>query len=131
MLIGNGVRLNSNPMRVMAGALANNDLMSGIMVNCGAKRNQSIIFGKLAAIPRGTQSPYSWLMARKSGDLSTYFEVSGTGNAAPSVALGINLLSSVVGGGDCSSSVLTGLAHILASIIGGGTLDPGNFLCPL
>ncbi len=129
MLIGNGARLNSNPMRIMAGVGLNND-MAIPLPPAGARRNQTISFGNFASTPRGIQPPYSWILPRKSGDMVSYAEVTGLGAALADLRMGINLTSSVGGVGDVSP-ILTALAHITAAVYGSGTILPAQFLCPL
>lgn len=71
MLVGNGVRLSSNPMRLTGGQHVLNDAAGLGNRSCaGSLRNQQQAFGTRAATPDGYRPPYSWTLAQKNGAVS-------------------------------------------------------------
>jgi hypothetical protein len=129
MLIGNGARLTSNPMRQYCGVGVTNDMHVPIP-STGSLRNSRAIFGKLASIPKGKQAPYSWLMSFKSGDMTSFSEVSGSGDVTLDLASGINLLGTATGSGTLTPD-LSAIAHILAALTGSGDITYAVQGCPL
>jgi hypothetical protein len=122
MLIGNGARLASNPMRQYSGVGVTNDMLVPLP-SAGSLRNSRAIYGKLASMPRGKQAPYAWLMPFKSGDMTSFGEISGAGLAALNVDLGINITGSPTGSGQVSSADLSLLVSLISSLVGSGEIS--------
>jgi hypothetical protein len=125
MLIGNSARLNSNPMRLFGGVQGNNDMQLSNF-HAGALRNQSIGFGKVASTPRGTQPPYVWIRATKSGDLSTFKEVSGEGLFQSNLLMGKSCSALLDGTGTIPTLSMSMAYHIAAILSGSGYVDSAS-----
>ncbi len=76
MLVGNGVRLTSNPMRQMAAPLAN-VVHRASWMQAGARRNWWTHTGsdRRSGVPDGLRHPASWLMAPRAGGMAARNEV--------------------------------------------------------
>lgn len=96
MLVGNGVRLNSNPMRQMMAPLAGATHRAQSM-QAGAKRNWFAREGvsRKAGVPDGLRHPSAWIMAPVAGGLSARNQVTVTTTLGPLLmAQGVNATGS-------------------------------------
>lgn len=136
MLISNGARLRSNPMRYLFGhATPLNQMWAN--GNYGTERlNQRWSFGKLSSVPNGYYPPYCWKMPEKAGAMSAHqrawMTFSGTANGAKGMyiyaAAGTSVLvdASALGGliaGAIANAALTlsSSGSIVATISTDGT----------
>lgn len=104
MLVGNINRLSSNPMRILCGQGALNDVLVP-NIGVGAKQNQSFAFGDYAATPYGYYPPYAWIRPKKKGALSshsfTFLSISAAGiiEVVPAVIIGTTTIDISPSGG--------------------------------
>lgn len=123
MLIGNGSRLASNPMRVMGGIQYLND-MNIPRPPAGALLNQWIGFRKTASCPQGANPHDAWIRSRTSGSLGSYGQIRSTSSLVAALTKGGNIGSGVSGAGRISSANMGVIVAFAADeLIGLGTLD--------
>lgn len=118
MLVGNGVRLNSNPGRALGAPLAN-VLTRGNWNETGALKNiYTSGASKLDGIPSGMRHPQVWLLPRIAGALASRFEILGDGEATGNLAGGVNADAAIDGAGQISAADLLMLGYLVAAVAG-------------
>lgn len=120
MLIGNGVRLTSNPMRTMGGAQAH-AITRPSFHQQGAANNQFTALDPKSGVPNGYRHPGSWRIAMKPGGLSSYNFITAAGDVtAANLAGGLNGEAALTGAGDILAANLALVVSAVATIIGAG-----------
>jgi hypothetical protein len=79
-----------------------------------------------AAIPNGTQPPYSWVIAIKGGGLATYNTIDGTGTLAAAMSMGKALEAALSGSGTISAASLAMIVQFAAALSGIGTVSSAS-----
>ena len=122
MLIGNSMRLASNPMRLFGGITALNDSLRGGPL-AGASRNQNNAYGRYAAKPNGHLHPSAWFLPQKAGGMSVYMNIAGLGSLANgNLAGGLNGGASLAGIGSITDAGLVPIIQAVAALAGSGAL---------
>lgn len=131
MQIANGLRLASNPGRLLGSATAHaidrpQFGKSGSLRNfyCGAG---TVIAGAsiadTAALPNGAEPPHAWHAAPKGGGLSAYNTLRGGGAVTiTSLSLGRACEADLTGAGAVANASLSLIASLLAGLVGSGTV---------
>jgi hypothetical protein len=126
MLIGNGSRLASNPMRNMGGTQFLNDLNIS-RVPASAKLNQWIGFRKTASSPQGANPHDAWIRSKVSGSLNSYGQIKSTSTVTAWLTKGFGVASNVNGAGTVSNTsdmtLITALIAGAGKLVGLGTLE--------
>jgi len=132
MLVGNGIRLNSNPMRQMGTAFANTSERSnwqqrGATLNLYAGEATVIAGASIAnksAIPNGYLHPNSWQLPIKSGGMACYVGIVGS-NAVNSANLAGALLggAALTGSGNVTNADLRLYGILVAALVAGGDVN--------
>lgn len=118
MLIGNGARYASNPMRYMGGANVINNVWTGRGYDTN-KLNQSTSFGDLASLPNGYYPPYCWMMPRFAGGMSAHRRVFITLDGAANGAMG----RYVIAAAETAITInATGIGGLIAGAIATGAI---------
>ena len=129
MLVGNGVRLNSNPMRQMAAPSAG-VIDRAQWALAGARNNfyageATVIAGASIAnrsgFPSGVRHPASWSLPIKGGAMSARFESTIRLSSAGALVGGVNIAASGV-----LSISATATGSLLAAMSGSGTITIGG-----
>lgn len=125
MLLGNYSVLNKSPGRFF-GTFPQDTRQN--WNKSGPARNMFVGFqrgtmSKMSAVPRGTEPPYSWIIAQEGGDLSTFNQLSGLGELSGSMAKGVNATASLSGVGTISTASLSMVVSLISSIAGIGGLS--------
>ena len=110
MLLGNHSVLLKTPGRALSGV--SYSTYRSAWGKRGATQNQFMSFDKIAAIPSGYRPPYGWGLPLKSGQLSSFTIIGGSGTATGSPAGGRNGEASLSGTGD-----MTGTGALIVSAI--------------
>lgn len=123
MLIGNGVRLASNPQRLLGGANAH----SVNRANWGwlGARNNAQMEAALAKSgePNGYRHPASWIPPMKPGGLSAYNTIAASGDILPvNLAGGLNGAADLAGAGDITAANLALVVSAVAALVGSGDI---------
>jgi hypothetical protein len=79
-----------------------------------------------ASIPSGTRHPISWKMGTKAGDLSSRFDLVGSGGVTGTAALGKNAEASLSGSGTITSAQLDQIVSMLATLAGSGEISEAD-----
>lgn len=120
MLVGNGVRLNSNPLRQLGAPLANVTDRANFM-QAGACRNWWTHTGadKRSGVPDGVRHPIAWRMAPWAGGMSARNQVDVTWTVStPTLAEGRNL----TGAATVTWSAPNASAQLIVSAAGAATV---------
>lgn len=107
----NGIFLKSPLLRYTGGELAK---VRSNWNTPGASRNITAGQGMdddLVAVPSGGRPPYSWVIAKTSGALSSFNQIIGTGNLTASGAMGITTTSAMSG-----TSTFTAVGDVIANM---------------
>ncbi len=110
MILGNHSVLLKTPGRSLSG-VAHATYRSG-WGQPGANQNQFMAFSKLSSTPSGYRPPYSWGLAIKDGQLSSFTIIGGVGTTSAAIAGGRNGAAALAGSGD-----LTGTGALVVSAI--------------
>ncbi len=128
MLVSNGIRLGSNPMRTMggAGALAierSRYNFYGAACNFWAGEGTVIAgssIAETAAFPVGYVHPYCWRIAVKPGGMACR-SIAGSGDVtAGNLAGGLNAVAALTGTGDITEAIGALIASAVANLSGSG-----------
>lgn len=118
-LLGNITALSRFPGRFVGGAT-----LSGERANfnqSGSARNQFTALSPKGATPNGYLPPYSWIIPKTSGGLSSYNRISGASTMnAPELQLIINISASISGVGAVVPPVVQATIPISSSISASG-----------
>jgi hypothetical protein len=126
-LIGNYSVLNKQPGKTLGGSTVSDSRAN--YGKSGALRSsyfgdQSVVFEKKDAYPRGYVHPYSWVLPIRPGGMSSVNLVTGIGNVSGSGALGRNIDAGLAGFGTIDpSSAAQLVVSAVASLVGSGTLS--------
>lgn len=124
--------LGSNPNRFLASSVTGFVAQRSGWGSNGAIRNiwageATVVAGAsiadTAAYPNGYEPPGSWVMAPKGGGLSAYNQISGEGDVAADLLMGINLEADLTGSGTISAAALTLIVQLAADLTGSGTIS--------
>lgn len=118
-LIGNITALSRFPGRFIGGST-----LSGERCNfnqSGSARNQFTAFSPKGATPNGYTPPYSWIIPKSSGGLSSYNRINGSGSLnAPELQLIISVSANISGSGAITTPVVQATIPVSASISASG-----------
>lgn len=129
MLVGNGVRLNSNPMRQMGAPLAAVVHRAG-WAQSGAIRNfyagkgtvvAGVSIADRSGFPSGVRHPASWSMAPKGGGMSSRYESTISLSSSGLMVGGITTTGTAA-----LSLSATAIGSLLAQMIGTTTITVGG-----
>jgi len=109
-LIGNGSVLLKSPGRSLGG-VAHATYRPG-WGQAGANQNQFMAFSMLSGTPSGYRPPYSWGLAIKDGQLSSFTLIGGTAALSAAAAGGRNAEAALSGTG-----TLTGVGALIVSAV--------------
>lgn len=121
-LIGNGSVLLKSPGRSLAG-VGHATYRPG-WGQAGANQNQFTAFSLLSGTPSGYRPPYSWGIAIKDGQLSSFTLIGGSGTATAAAAGGRNGVATLAGSGDLTATGAL-IVSAVAALAGSGSLS-GN-----
>ncbi len=85
--------------------------------------NNGAAFGKLAAIPQGSNGQKSWVLPRKAGGMSSHNETQGTTIASLAMAKGWNLSGLAEGTTPTAEATLQLVVSMVASALGEATTN--------
>lgn len=126
MLIGNGSRFASNPMRNMGGTQYLNDLNLN-RPNPSSLLNQWIGFRNTASRPQGANPHDAWVRSRTSGSLGSYGQIISTSSVTAWLTKGGYIAVSITGQGEVSNTsnmtLITALIAGAGKLVGLGTLE--------
>jgi hypothetical protein len=121
-LLGNGVRIALQPLRLMGGGVAGDVVMWGR----GERFNRMV--GALPQIhggtPNGELAPTAWTLPYKSGAIASRLRLLGDGEFASSVTDGRNLGAAITGDGDVTQAGLGLVVSLTCAIAGLSTVSP-------
>jgi hypothetical protein len=127
--------LNAQPIKHGAGGTAGAIPVASCVDRGHSNRAelaQNMCFGEAyidpkGGFPYGYAPPYQIKMPIKEGGMSCYSGITGTGTASVDLKLGRALATTLTGSGEVvSSSNLTGVAILLATLTGSGAIFPGS-----
>lgn len=79
---------------------------------------------KTSGLPNGTLHPTSWRLPTVSGGLSSYLNISGTGNlTSANLAGGLNAIAALTGTGNITNAAMQLVVSAIANIVGSGALN--------
>jgi len=126
MLVSNGSRLASNPMRLTCGKPFLNDMNIYRPIASHAL-SQWIGFRKTASSPQGANPHDAWIRSRTSGSLNSYGQILATSTVTAWLTKGGGIASSVSGTGTVSDTsnltLVTALIAGAGKLVGLGTLE--------
>lgn len=131
MLVSNGLRLASNPMRTMGAATAfgverslygMNGAMNNFYTGDATQLSGASIANK-SAFPVGYVHPYCWHLAMKGGGMACR-SIAGTGElTTANAAGGYNIAAALDGTGDITQAIGALIVSAVANLTGSGTVS--------
>lgn len=86
-------------------------------------------FGKLHSVPHATEPPYSAILAKKGGDLSSKNVIKGEGSlVGPGVSLGQGCSADLTGQGEILSASLSMIIQMVSNLVGGGSISSASMV---
>jgi hypothetical protein len=119
VIVGNGVRLTSNPNRYMSAPLSYTEVRSN-WNRRGALLNIFTAAGvrKTDGIPSGMRHPQVWLLPKVAGGLASRFNINGTADVAGNLAGGLAGTATLAGEGAISTADAVLLGYLTAAMTG-------------
>lgn len=128
-LLQNVARLSAEPLNLTGGVSALCTLRSNF-TRPERQLSKYTALDHKVGIPYGYVHPIAIAMPLKDGGMSAYTDIQGVGTTTNSLNMGINLVAPVSGNGALGPA-LVGIAHMLSSIYGAGSVPVLNIQCPL
>lgn len=122
-LLGNYTPQNSNPGRAISGqSNLYGNFKPGSMCNFYTPDTDTTSQVSRASLYTGTQSPYSYLMAPKGGELSSTTGLGGVGTVSGSLVIAKTMTADLTGLGELTASMSL-ISSLVATLTGSGTLS--------
>ena len=113
MLIGNGSRYLSNPMRLFNGVIGYSDLQKPGILVASTRMNQATIFGATSSIPAGSRPQESWRMPIKTGS-DPYWSIMSSHNSGTATLTATATFHGLIAGS--STLTLTPTGSVVAKM---------------
>lgn len=129
MLVGAGLRLGSNPGKLLGGntafAVERTNFNKSGALRCSLSSEAKTADAIRAGLPNGYEHPTAWCLPRRGGALTSYgTHILGTGGISEaSLAMGRALTADLIGAGDITTADLRLIISLTAALAGDGDLS--------